>query len=524
MRKRDNLTEICHLFCILFSVFPVFITRSSYSQWDVTYGGNSHDSANSIQQTHDGGYVVAGWTNSFGAGDYDFLVLGLTSNGDVQWQKTYGGGSSDYTNSIQQTDDDGYIVAGETRSFGAGSEDFWVLKLNADGDVLWQNTYGGSYSDNAPSVQQTRDGGYILAGYTRSFGAGNADFWVLKLASNGDIQWQKTYGKSSDDVVNSIRQTSDGGYIMAGFTNSFGAAGYNFWVLKLYANGDIEWQNTYGGGLWDYANSIQPTSDGYIVAGYAGSFGNGGFDIWVLKLSSNGDIQWQKTYGGGASDWADSIQQTDDGGYIVAGETRSFGAGNEDFWVLKLNQFGSTDPFCNFAGDTNVSGVGSSNITVVEPNISINNSNVTPQNTAAEIYVTNLLVDFPCYVTTSTTTTTTTTTIRTTRTTSTTTTTTLPPKICRTCISFRLKEGKTKCKTFLVWNCGKGTLNWTVSEGCNWLTLSPSNGTSTRSKDKVTACIDTTGMAKDDYECTVTITVDGASNSPQTCVIKVMVR
>ncbi len=225
-------------------------------------------------------------------------------------------------------------MAGETESFGAGIYDVWILKLDANGNVVWQKTYGGADYDHAYSIQQTSDGGYIVAGETWSswsFGAErNGDAWVLKLDANGNVQWQKRYGGADSDIASFIQQTSDGGYIVAGRTDYFGAGDFDFdvWVLKLDANGNVQWQKRYGGPGWDWASSIQQTSDGgYIVAGYTDSFGAGYFDVWVLKLDASGNVQWAKTYGGADYDHANSIQQTSDGGYIVAGETYSFGAG-----------------------------------------------------------------------------------------------------------------------------------------------------------------------------------------------------
>jgi uncharacterized delta-60 repeat protein len=310
--------------------------------WQKTYGGRYDDYSSSIQQTSDGGYIVAGYTNSFGAGYYDVWVLKLNGRGDVVWQKTYGGDGDDRAHSIQQTSDGGYIVAGYTDFWGAGRRlDFWVLKLNGRGDVVWQKTYGGEDDDEAYSIQQTSDGGYIVAGYTQAFGAGLDDFWVLKLDSSGHIQWQKTYGGEDDDEAYSIQQTSDGGYIVAGRTKSFGAGGMDFWVLKLDASGDVVWQKTYGGKEWDEASSIQQTSDGgYIVAGRTRSFGAGLDDFWVLKLNASGDVQWQKTYGAGGPDVRRSIQQTSDGGYIAAKTDESLDA-NWAVWVLKLDASGN---------------------------------------------------------------------------------------------------------------------------------------------------------------------------------------
>jgi hypothetical protein len=323
-------------------LMAVSATTAYAQQGAKTYGGAGDDYANSIQQTSDGGYIVAGYTQSFGAGFTDFWALKLDASGQVVWQKTYGGGNDEVANSIQQTSDGGYIVAGWTRSFGAGGPDLWALKLDASGQVVWQKTYGGGNDEVANSIQQTSDGGYIVAGLS-----GSSDFWVLKLDASGQVLWQKTYGGGGLDYAYSIQQTSDGGYIVAARTFSFGAGNWDVWALKLDASGQVLWQKTYGGGDLDEARSIQQTSDGgYIVAGSTFSSGAGQADFWVLKLDGNGNVVWQKTYGGGDLDYGYSIQQTSDGGYIAAGWTRSFGAGGFDFWVLKLDGNGDI-PGCS---------------------------------------------------------------------------------------------------------------------------------------------------------------------------------
>jgi uncharacterized delta-60 repeat protein len=310
--------------------------------WTKSYGGNWYDMGSCIRETVDGGYVVAGYTSSFGASGYDFWVLRLDSNGSITWQKTYGGSSSEYAYSIQQTSDGGFVVAGYTSSFGASGYDFWVLRLDSNGSVIWQRTYGGLNDDEAYSIQQTSDGGFVVTGLTMSFGAWYADFWLLKLNSSGDIAWQKTYGGTNWDAAYCVEQTSDGGYVVAGTTASFGAGGYDFWVLRLDSNGSVTWQNTYGGSGSDEAYSIQQTSDeGYVVCGSTSSFGAGGYDFWVLRFNSTGGITWQKTYGGFNDDEAYSIQQTSDGGFIVAGYATSFDAGRSYVWALKLNSTGS---------------------------------------------------------------------------------------------------------------------------------------------------------------------------------------
>lgn len=334
--------------------------------WAKTYGGTNDEEAFSIQQTSDGGFIVAGYTTSFGAGRKDFWVLKLSPGGTVAWQKTYGGTDYDYANSIRQTSDGGYIVAGSTGSF-QGS---WILKLDADGNAVWQKTYASVYNvansirqtsdggyvvlvDNNSvlklfadgsvawqkkyggtinSIEQTSDGGYILAGVVFEFvNVWGYDVWIAKLNSDGTIAWQEGYGGRYDDGANSIQQTTDGGYVAAGWTTD--SSGFTYaWILKLNATGGVVWQQDYGVWAYDRADSVQQTNDGgYLVGGFKQS-GN----VGLLKLNPSGTVAWMKSYGGAATDQVYSVQQTNDGGIIVAGSTASFGAGGLDFWVLKL--------------------------------------------------------------------------------------------------------------------------------------------------------------------------------------------
>ncbi len=253
-----------------------------------TYGGTMEDYAYSVQQTSDGGYIVAGYTASFGAGIINILLIKTDANGNIIWAKTYGGTYIEYASSVQQTSDGGYIVVGGTWSFGAGLDDIFLIKTDANGNIIWAKTYGGTNYDNAYSVQQTSDGGYIVAGQTSSFGAGG-DIILIKTDANGDVQWAKTYGGISVDRAYSVQQTSDGGYIVAGQTSSFGAGLDDIFLIKTDANGNIIWAKTYGGIYGDYASSVQQTSDGgYIVAGATGSFGVS--DIFLIKTDEDGNI------------------------------------------------------------------------------------------------------------------------------------------------------------------------------------------------------------------------------------------
>jgi predicted secreted protein len=367
-------------------------------QWQRTYGGGSPDAADLIIQTSDGGYLVAGYTASYGAGAIDMWLLKLSPGGSIQWQKAYGGHGEDEAVGIEQTRDGGYVMAGETASYGAGDWDVWILKLRSDGTVQWQKTYGGPELEttSADPIQQTSDGGYVVCGRTASFGAGGEDVWVLKLDANGAIQWQKTYGGPEDDEAHAMRQTLDGGYVVAGFTESFGAGEDDIWVLKLDASGAVQWQKTFGGEKGDITWSIYPTADGgSVVGGETYSFGVGDRDLWVLKLDANGALQWQKTYGGPGSDRAVSIRQTSDAGYVLAGATGSFGVGNSDLWVLKLDASGDI-PGCPLVASSNATIV-ATQVVGVDSQARTEDTSCRIKNTSASARVSTASSSTQCY-------------------------------------------------------------------------------------------------------------------------------
>lgn len=398
------------ILCIQSFIFLFSVTNPSMAAsvgWAATYGGVNYDIGRSIQQTSDGGYIVTGETDSFGAGEDDIWVLKLRLDGAVEWQKTYGGKHFDSAEAIQQTGDGGYIMAGETNSFGAGRRDLWVLKLEPGGAVEWQKTYGESGYDPPQSIQQTTDGGYIVAGETDSFGAGEEDFLVLKLRPDGTVEWQKTYGGGNFDKATSIQQTGDGGYIVAGMTESFAVGGGyipDTLFLRLGPEGTIEWQKVYGDIDFDMTYSVRQTSDGgYIVAGSTGyvwgsrvdTIATIGSHAWVLKLRSDGTADWQKTYAKGNFDRATSIQLAGDGGYIVAGETNSFGTRHADFWVLKLRPDGTINPSCNFIRAT-YTPLKDSYVTVMYSSAVVRDSNAKTQDSSAMAQDTNVSENVLC--------------------------------------------------------------------------------------------------------------------------------
>jgi len=333
-------------------------------EWQRSYGGNDWDEGLDIQKTDDGGYIAVGQTRSFGSGNHDFWILKLNSSGQIEWQHTYGGPEWDTARSVHQTNDNGYIVAGNTRSFGSGLDDLWILKLDSTGQVEWQRTHGGVMSENMACIRQTQDGGFIFAASSYSYGPGPLGIWIQKLSPSGQIEWQFSYGGIDSDSVRAIQQTTDGGYIVLCRSYSFGIGLSDYLVLKLDQSGNIEWQRTLGGPLWDTPQSVHQTGDGgYILAGDTYSFGAGEADCYILKLDSMGNLEWEHVYGGPGYDSAQFIQQTEDEGYLIAGTSTSFGSGDSSFMMFKISPEGEIDQSCGSTGFI----IGNSNSTQSTP-------------------------------------------------------------------------------------------------------------------------------------------------------------
>lgn len=365
-------------FLLLPFYFSLIYAQAPDTLWTKTYGGIDSDGGYAVQQTLDSGYIVVGWTLSSGTGNYDIYMIKTDSLGDTLWTKAHDGLGDEVGRSVQQTTDGGYIIAGDSY---IGGYDIYLMKTDSLGDTLWTKRYGGADSEKAYSVQQTTDNGFIIAGYV---GASTYDVYLMKTDSLGDTLWTKTYGGAQMDEARSVDQCVDGGYFIVGTTWSFPSGGYNdVWILKTDSLGDTLWTKVYGysgdSDEWGYSG-CQTTDKGYIIVGtmgdfyliktdslgdslwtrtYGGSLGDDGYSVYqttdcgyiiggVTKISASneavylvrtdslGDTLWTRTYGGADLDRAYAVQQTLDGGYIVAGRTLSFGAGSADVWLLRL--------------------------------------------------------------------------------------------------------------------------------------------------------------------------------------------
>lgn len=335
-----------------FVFFLLLIVNSSSAQFNFqrVFGGGGIEGSWCVKQTSDKGYIVTAESTSFGPGANDVYVVKTDSVGLVMWMKSYGGSNStEYGNFIMETFDGGLANLGRAHSFGFGSSDYYLIKMDAQGNVLWSKTYGGASYEEGYSMAQTADSGFVLAGYTESFGSGQSDLLLIKTDSLGNINWTKTYGGSGIEGISgygniSIHQIYNDGFILAGYTNSFGAGSFDFYLLKLDTIGNLEWSRTYGGtGIdYGYGNSVGRSSDGgYIITGHTESFGSGMSDVYVVKADSVGNLEWSKTYGGSNMDYGYSIQQTNDFGYIIGGATASFGNGGYDAYLLKIDVSGN---------------------------------------------------------------------------------------------------------------------------------------------------------------------------------------
>ena len=341
MNLKNRFISVIFLLILLISLFIV-ITRASSSMWNQTYGGTASETCFSIVQADDGGFTLIGSTYSFGAGDADIWLVKTDSNGNMEWNKTFGTEGFEVAQDLIVTDDEGYIILGQTTSFGAGEGDVWLIKTDSTGNMQWNKTYGGIGGDKGWKIITTSDNGYAIAGITDSYGQGGNDYWLFKTDSLGTLQWNMTFGGTEDERARGIIETTDNGFLLTGWSGSYGAGGLDIWLVKTDSNGNPEWNQTYGGADTERGISTIPTNDGgYITAGNTASFGQGETDLYLVKIDNSGNMAWNKTYGGAAAETPFSIIKTTDGGYGVVGHSYSFGAGENDFWFVKTDSTGN---------------------------------------------------------------------------------------------------------------------------------------------------------------------------------------
>jgi hypothetical protein len=376
---------------LLLGIGLIKMTIAQQLTFQKTYGGGANETGNSVQQTTDGGYIIAGTTESYGVknGYYDVYLVKTDINGDTLWTRAYGGAVYDEGYSVHQTSDLGYIVVGHTSSFGNGGFDVYLIRTDMNGNLLWSKTYGGTSDDDGYDVKQTTDGGFIITGQTLNFGAINHDVYLIKTDADGNLLWTRTFGGTGDDYGYSVQQTKDGGYIVGGNRSTAGfyiiktnSAGDTLWTKTSYAgttphinvaysikqtddegyiiagityplhvlliktnsNGTTQWSKIIAGAAQDYALSVGLTTNGgYIIGGWTMSFPVGSYHSMLIRTDATGEIIWTKTYsGGGSSPVGYSVQQAADGGFIFLGSATGLGAGLWDMYLVKTDENGNT--------------------------------------------------------------------------------------------------------------------------------------------------------------------------------------
>ncbi len=304
--------------------------------WSKTFGGSGNDEPNEIIKTTDGNLLIIGTTNSYGAGGNDIYLIKIDTSGVLLWQKEYGGAGDEVGEDIVIASDGNYLMNGLTSSFGSGLRDIYLLKINPSGIVIWTKTYGGALDDGGISLCNADSGNIMLFCFTDNFGAVNRDCFVVKVNSLGDSLNSWLYGGSEYEQAVSIRPTTDGNFIICGHTASFGHIEHNVYALKISGNGTIFWENNYGGSFHDGAEHGEQSDDGgFIFAGRTSSFGNNYEQAYLVKTDAAGNMEWQKDYGGNADDAAYNIVETENS-YIIVGNTLSITNGNNDVFLVKI--------------------------------------------------------------------------------------------------------------------------------------------------------------------------------------------
>ncbi len=392
---------------LILSFITPNIILTAQNTFEVVYDNGKEEYAQSVQQTYDNGYLLFGSTGQYASSEQDLYAVRIDSLADTIWTKTYGGISYELAHGCAVTNDSGFVLFGETNSYGVGGQDYYLIKINDTGDTVWTRTYGGTSDDIARNMTPTLDNGFFLVGYSWGFGPGNASIYAVKVDSAGDTSWTNAYGGTKRDEALACIQTMDTGYIILGSSMSFSAGDKDIYLVKIDSTGNFQWQKTFGDIYSDIGYAIRQTSDtGYLILGSYMSaidtnrmvliktdkngnllwqkypirgFGDKGFDLKVLsdgnvmitgntftpgknsemlltKVNSNGDTLWTKSFGGSSNELGYAIQQTTDNGFVIAGETEGFGFVNFDMYLVKTDSLGNiacSDPL-SFIADSSI--------------------------------------------------------------------------------------------------------------------------------------------------------------------------
>jgi len=337
--KFVSITACTLFFIVLLCIVPLTFSQPS-QMWNYAYGAGGEEGF-SVVETNDGGYVIAGTTTAFGAGKKDVWLFKVNSEGTMIWNQTYGGPLNDRSWDMVKTNDNGFAIGGYVFSFEQGT-DALLIKTDSNGNMQWNKTIAGGGVDYCFSLIQTFDGGYALAGETTSWGHGD-DFWLVKTNSNGNVEWNQTYGEEGEDRAWSVIQTKDAGYVLAGKKTIGNVA--DFYLVRTDSNGNMIWEQTFGGSFEDIAHSVVETSDGgFLVVGETSSYAAQARadykDVYMVKTDSNGNMQWNRTVGTEYHGIGYCVTKTNEGGYAIAASWSNPSDGNMDYWVIKIDENG----------------------------------------------------------------------------------------------------------------------------------------------------------------------------------------
>ena len=317
-------------------LYLVRLSAEGQELWSQTYGGEAQDNGWSIHEIEGGDFMLFGFTHSSGAGGLDFYLIRTDPDGQVLWEATYGGEDDEYGWALSPTDDGGFVLAGQTESYGSGDIDGYLIKVDDSGELQWSQTYGGPDEDRLFSIDLCDDGGFILTG-TSGQSSTSRDVYLVRTDAQGELLWESRIGADADDVGHDVRQLVDGTFAVAGYTMNYGAERYDAMLLRVDENGEFVWRQLYGGYLEDRTISLDLTLDGgFLLGGYSQSYGNGNWDIYFVHADTDGNMLWFGVYGDLGNETGYTFVQAQDSGVVLTGETYSSNLGEGDLIILKI--------------------------------------------------------------------------------------------------------------------------------------------------------------------------------------------